>query len=133
MPLPVAPDSDQNSPRGHRRPKYSGDPTNARERAVRVCPTIYATTETLSKYVKTGYSQPQRHGGGDEREAADKRKSEEIEAENDSEHGTRVLVSTGDDQPQRHGGGEQGATKWRERKTTVTGPGDLMLGRVLSG
>ena len=57
----------------------------------------------------------------------------EIGTENDSEHGTRGLVSTGDDQPQRQGGGEQGATKRRESKTTETGPGDLMLGRVLSG
>ena len=52
MLLPVAPDSDQNSPRDHHRPEYSGGPTNARERAVRVCPTNYATTETLSKYVQ---------------------------------------------------------------------------------
>ena len=107
MPLPVAPDSDQNSPRDHHRPEYSGGPTNARERVVRVCPTIYATTGTLSKYVKTGDERPQRHGSGEEHEAADKRRSDEIETENDSEHGTRGLVSTGDNQPQRHGGGDE--------------------------
>ena len=73
---------------------------------MRVCPTIYATTETLNKYVKTGDDQPQRHGGGDEHEAADKRKGDEIETENDSEYGASGLVKTGDDQPQRHGGGE---------------------------